>query len=111
MGTARTSQYIPVRQYISMQTAHYRAVPPIRAISARNRPITVDFNCCGPLSGGISRGRRKKREKKRENLEIQHRSPSMILMRRLQGRSLGFAGCFFSPCGNVSPRGEKERDD
>ncbi|RWV95925.1 hypothetical protein GW17_00041405 [Ensete ventricosum] len=45
----------------------------------------IDFNCCRSLSGGISRGRRKKREKKRENLEIMRRSPSTILIRRLRG--------------------------
>ncbi|RWW56259.1 hypothetical protein BHE74_00037037 [Ensete ventricosum] len=39
-------------------------------IIARNRSVMIDFDRRRPLSGGISRGRRKKREKKRENLEI-----------------------------------------
>ncbi|RRT67692.1 hypothetical protein B296_00028992, partial [Ensete ventricosum] len=81
------------------RTVCYRPVPSIGAISvplppdwcyfhsvtARNRSVTADFDRCRSLSGGISRGRRKKREKKRENLEIQCRSPSVNPIRRLWG--------------------------
>ncbi|RWV92237.1 hypothetical protein GW17_00045405, partial [Ensete ventricosum] len=49
------------------------------------RLVPVDFDRCHSLSGGISRGRRKKREKKRENLEIQCRSPSVNPIRRSWG--------------------------
>ncbi|RZS25196.1 hypothetical protein BHM03_00058363, partial [Ensete ventricosum] len=49
------------------------------------RLVPVDFDRCHSLSGGISRGRRKKREKKRENLEIECRSPSVNPIRRSWG--------------------------
>ncbi|RWW71885.1 hypothetical protein BHE74_00020344 [Ensete ventricosum] len=44
-------------------------------VTTRNRSATVDVDRRWPISGGISRGRKKKREKKRENLEIWLCSP------------------------------------
>ncbi|RZR97810.1 hypothetical protein BHM03_00027052 [Ensete ventricosum] len=53
-------------------------------VPTRNRLLMIDFDRHRPLSGGINRGRRKKKEKKRENLEIQHCSPSTIPNHRTQ---------------------------
>ncbi|RWW47620.1 hypothetical protein BHE74_00046365 [Ensete ventricosum] len=79
-----------------MQTIGYRAVPPVEVVSTplpleidqewsistvvgRCRAVMVDFDRHRSISGGISRGRKKKREKRRENLEIRCCSPDLGL--------------------------------
>ncbi|RZR71636.1 hypothetical protein BHM03_00006203 [Ensete ventricosum] len=61
-----------------------------RPVTTRNRPVMVDFNRRQLISGGISRGRKKKREKKRENLEIRccshGHNPPQRASRRFTGR-------------------------
>ncbi|RRT49621.1 hypothetical protein B296_00052280 [Ensete ventricosum] len=61
-GTARTGQYIPVRQQTSTRIARYRAVPSIGAVStpisivvARYRAVSTE----GEGRRGRKRGRKK----------------------------------------------------
>ncbi|RWW11631.1 hypothetical protein GW17_00024738 [Ensete ventricosum] len=58
-----------------------------RPITIRNRPVTVDFDRCRPLPGGISLAAVREKEKEREEegeprVPIRRRAPSMILIRR-----------------------------
>ncbi|RZS13631.1 hypothetical protein BHM03_00045252 [Ensete ventricosum] len=55
-----------------------------RPITAINQLVMVDFDRYHPLTGGISRGRRKKREKRRKNwrsdVALPRRSRSVIAL-------------------------------
>ncbi|RZR96947.1 hypothetical protein BHM03_00026044 [Ensete ventricosum] len=113
-----TAQYIPVRPQIDTWTACYWAVPPIGAKKREKKRENLEIRRCSLDHDPHSRASRRfagrifgDRGEKKTTFLLPTRAFLPRLCGEISSPCVGFSGRRRTGRRNVSPRGEKERDD